>query len=310
MILFKLSSHLSNYLGNEKATGKKIGFVPTMGALHSGHISLINTCKEKNDITVCSIFINPTQFNNKEDLKKYPVTIEHDIDLLEKAGCDVLFLPEVIEIYPARESKVHYDIGQLENIMEGKYRPGHFQGVCQVVDKLLQIIKPTTLYLGQKDYQQCLVLEKLVELKHIQTKVEICPTERETSGLAMSSRNMRLTATEKQQASKIYETLTFIKEDIKAGSLHDIKKKASDYLTSAGFKVDYVELADTKTLITEKTWDGKKPLIALIAAYLNEIRLIDNLMIYVLPFHHITTQSHTHSNIQAFNNKAIQPSTI
>jgi pantoate--beta-alanine ligase len=277
MILFKKVTELVNYITKQKKSGHSIGFVPTMGALHSGHISLINNSKQANSITVGSIFVNPTQFNQAKDFEKYPITIEKDVDLLEKNGCDVLFLPSVQEIYPDDiTQQPHYNLGYLETVLEGKYRPGHFQGVCQVVHRLLNIVQPHNLYLGQKDYQQCMVIKKLIELLNLKISVIICTTLRENDGLAMSSRNMRLNEQERKMAVKISEALYFIKKEIKPGYLQDLKERATQYLTAANFKVDYVEIANADDLTIAENWDGKQKLVALAAAYLNEVRLIDN----------------------------------
>ena len=160
MIIFKQQEPLSKYIEDQKKQGRKVGFVPTMGALHDGHLSLVSEARSANDVVVCSIFINPTQFNNQDDFKYYPVTIEKDIEQLISAGCDILFLPTVEEVYPPTWSKKHFDLGPIENILEGFYRPGHFQGVCMVVHRLLDIVQPGRMYLGQKDYQQCMVIKK------------------------------------------------------------------------------------------------------------------------------------------------------
>ena len=208
MIIFKKRIDISNYIVNYKKTSGKIGFIPTMGALHKGHISLIEASKKTDTLTICSIFVNPTQFNNTADFEKYPVTIEKDIDLLEKAGCNVLFLPSVEEIYPADSSTtLPYELGFIETVLDGKSRPGHFQGVCNVVQRLLDIVQPNTIYLGQKDYQQCMVIKKLTELIQSPTQIIVCPTLRESDGLAMSSRNMRLTTVERIKAIRISEVL-------------------------------------------------------------------------------------------------------
>ena len=280
MIVFKKAADISSYLQQSSQQGNSIGFVPTMGALHQGHISLINISKKQNTVTVCSIFVNPTQFNDAKDFEKYPNTIEKDIDALEKAGCDVLFLPSVSEMYPnGTQNAQNYNLGYLETVLEGKYRPGHFQGVCLVVHRLLTIITADQLYLGQKDYQQCMVIKKLVEIEKMKTTINICPTHRETSGLAMSSRNMRLRDKDKQQALKIFETLSYLKNNIKPGDLSELKKIAVDNLTNAGFKVDYVEIADAGNLDIISHWDGRKKLVAVAAAFLGEVRLIDNLLL-------------------------------
>ena len=277
MIIFKKKIDISNYIVNYKKTSGKIGFIPTMGALHKGHISLIEASKKTDTLTICSIFVNPTQFNNTADFEKYPVTIEKDIDLLEKAGCNVLFLPSVEEIYPADSSTtLPYELGFIETVLDGKYRPGHFQGVCNVVQRLLDIVQPNTIYLGQKDYQQCMVIRKLTELIQSPTQIIVCPTLRESDGLAMSSRNMRLTSVERMKAVKISEVLLFIKQEIKPGNLQDLKQRCINYLTNEGYNVDYVEIADATNLTLLQNWDGKTKLVALVAAFLNEVRLIDN----------------------------------
>ncbi len=277
MIIFKKKIDISNYIVNYKKTSGKIGFIPTMGALHKGHISLIEASKRTDTLTICSIFVNPTQFNNTADFEKYPVTIEKDIDMLEKAGCNVLFLPSVEEIYPEDSSTtLPYELGFIETVLDGKYRPGHFQGVCNVVQRLLDIVQPNTIYLGQKDYQQCIIIKKLTELIQSPTQIIICPTLRESDGLAMSSRNMRLTSVERMKAVKISEVLLFIKQEIKPGNLQDLKQRCINYLTNEGYNVDYVEIADATNLTLLQNWDGKTKLVALVAAFLNEVRLIDN----------------------------------
>lgn len=280
MKLFKKAADLSAYLSSARQTAAGVGFVPTMGALHAGHLSLIARAKAERGITVCSIFVNPTQFNEAKDFEKYPITLEKDIALLEPAGCDVLFIPTVGEMYPGGlQAERHYDLGYLETILEGSYRPGHFQGVCQVVHRLLDIVQPDTLYLGQKDYQQCMVLKKLVEILGMPVNVVVCPTLREADGLAMSSRNMRLNEQERRQAVIISQTLFAVKEAIAPGPLRSIKENAVNNLTKAGYKVDYVEIASASTLQVADEWDGKEKLVALVAAFLNEVRLIDNMLL-------------------------------
>ena len=282
MILFKRSKDLRNYLDSQRKQGRKSGFVPTMGALHGGHISLITGAKKVDGLCISSIFINPTQFNDPADFQEYPITLEKDLALLEAAGCDVLFLPSVEEIYPQGTSTpIHYNLGSLETILEGHFRPGHFQGVCMVVHRLLEIVRPDTLYIGQKDYQQCMVIKKLIELIGLKEliHVKIAPTLREPDGLAMSSRNMRLSEQERKNAIGIYQTLRFVKENLKKGELTDLKKKAQDMLSGEGFKVDYVEIADATTLQIVNQWDGKRKLVALAAAFLNQVRLIDNILL-------------------------------
>lgn len=280
MIVFKKAADIGHFIHKEGKKGRKTGFVPTMGALHRGHISLIETAKESGNLVICSIFVNPTQFNDAKDFQNYPTTIEQDIDQLEKAGCDALFLPSVTEMYPdGLENKTPYDLGYLEKVLEGKYRPGHFQGVCQVVHRLLTFIPADRLYLGQKDFQQCMVIKKMTELTGLKTEIVICPTLRETDGLAMSSRNMRLNELNRAKAVEISKTLLYIKASVKPGSLKDIKNKAVNELDAAGFKTDYVEIADAETLELADTWDGRTKLVALCAAFIGDVRLIDNMLL-------------------------------
>jgi pantoate--beta-alanine ligase len=281
MILFKTAVGVEQKLRAFKNENKSIGFVPTLGALHNGHISLIEASKKQNDITVCSIFVNPTQFNDADDFKKYPVTIEKDILLLEENETDILFLPSVKEIYPSgTDNLLHYDLGFIETILEGKYRPGHFQGVCEVVHRLLSIIQPDNLFLGQKDYQQCMVLKKMIDSLELKTKLVISPTLRETSGLAMSSRNMRLNEDDKIKAITVYQSLLFIKKNIHTKNIETLKAEAAEMLLQNGFeKVDYVEIADAETLSPISHWSEKTKIVALIAAFIGGVRLIDNMVI-------------------------------
>ena len=282
MIIVKKPGALHKFLDKKRSEQKTIGFVPTMGALHSGHISLANEAKKQNNIVVTSIFVNPTQFNDPEDFKKYPVTIEKDILLFEKAGCDVLFLPSVQDIYPGGIKDLkRYELGFLETILEGKFRPGHFQGVCQVMHRLLEIVLPNNLYLGQKDYQQCLVIKKLIGLIGFDNKIKvnICTTLREEDGLAMSSRNTRLNPDDRITAATISAALRYIKENIKQGNTKRSKDEAKEMLLQNGFQTDYVEIANADTLELVEDWDGKQKIVALAAAFLNTIRLIDNMVI-------------------------------
>jgi pantoate--beta-alanine ligase len=280
MLIFHTVQQLQKYLGQQKKEGLVTGFVPTMGALHQGHISLIEQSKKATDLTICSIFVNPTQFNDPKDFEKYPVTINTDIELLLKADVNVLFLPSVKEIYPGgTKDQLHYDLGFLETVLEGEYRPGHFQGVCQVMHRLLDIVKADHLFMGQKDYQQCMVINHLMSSKRIPTKLHIAPTLRETDGLAMSSRNMRLTKEDRQTAVAISQTLNRMKTQLQQGSLRKIKEDATAFLTTKGFRVDYTEIAHADTLALLDNWNGTDPVVALIAAYIGEVRLIDNMLL-------------------------------
>ena len=279
MIIFKQANSLTEYIRSAKNNGQKIGFTPTMGALHQGHLTLVQAANKDNDLTVCSIFVNPTQFNNADDFKHYPVTVEKDIEQLVASGCDVLFLPSVEEVYPPGYQKKHYELGAIENSLEGFYRPGHFQGVCQVVDRLLEIVCPDALYMGQKDFQQCIVVKELLALtgkdKHIQ--LHIIDTVREATGLAMSSRNLRLSEAEKQNATSIYKELVQIKQGIRLRSIDQLKQAAKAHLEELGFMVDYVEIANTQNLAPAQKTD--ESIVALIAASLGNVRLIDNLLL-------------------------------
>jgi pantoate--beta-alanine ligase len=280
MILIKETATLQQHFAKAKLADQQIGFVPTMGALHQGHISLITKAKSENELVVCSIFVNPTQFNNSKDFDKYPITIEKDIALLHDAGCDILFLPSVKEIYPTGIQVLkHYDLGFIEKVYDGAFRPGHFQGVCNVVQRLFEIVTPNNAYFGLKDYQQCMVIQKLVSLMQWQDKLKLlfCDTLREIDGLAMSSRNMRLTVNERQTAPIIYQTLLWIKKAVTAGDLAPILKEAKNKLMEKGLQPDYVDIADATTLEPVTIWNGKQQLICLVAAFLNEVRLIDNM---------------------------------
>lgn len=281
MILFKSIIALQKYLNLQKNSQLSVGFVPTMGALHQGHLSLIAMSKAKCDITVCSIFVNPTQFNDSKDFEKYPITIENDICLLEQAQCDILFLPSANEIYPNGTAlTTHYQLGFLETILEGKFRPNHFQGVCQVVHKLLDIVVPDTLFLGQKDYQQCMVIQQLIALTGIKTQLIIGATLRENTGLAMSSRNMRLSDDDKQKAITIYQSLQYIKQHCNHDLPNVLIEKVTERLLQNGFeKVDYVAICNANNLEPITEINSTIPKVALIAAFLNGVRLIDNLLL-------------------------------
>jgi len=282
MIIVKKKADWINLQDKIRTKDTTLAFVPTMGALHQGHISLLKKSKQLANLTVSSIFINPTQFNNPADFKKYPVTTEEDILMLERNSCDVLFLPGVKEIYPEGEINTnHIDLGYLETILEGEYRPGHFQGVCQVVARLLKIIEPDYLLLGQKDYQQCMVIKKLLDVLESKVQLIICPTVRDNDGLALSSRNLRLTTDERELAPEIYKTLSVIKNELSTKNIEQLKADAIQYLEQKGFKVDYVEVADALDLHAITEWNGRHPAVILAAAFVNDIRLIDNIVVEI-----------------------------
>lgn len=280
MIIFKKAKDLSDYLSAEKSKGNTIGFVPTMGALHNGHRSLIEKAMAETKLVVCSIFVNPTQFNDKKDYEKYPVTRDEDIAMLENAGCHILFTPSVEEMYPQGPASVAaYDFGYLDTILEGAHRPGHFKGVGQIVGRLLEIVQPDYLYLGQKDYQQCMVIKKLLELMHMPSvRIVICPTIREADGLAMSSRNMRLTEPQRTLAGVIYQCLVSIQSK-QSDAFPLVQKQCIELLTDKGFAPEYVMLANADNLELMPDYDPAKKMVALIAAKIGEVRLIDNMLL-------------------------------
>ena len=279
MIIFRTILPYRKWLREQRGQGKSIGFVPTMGALHEGHLSLLRSAGNNGQTTVCSIFVNPTQFNDPNDFKLYPVTTDSDIQQLISIGTDVLFLPSVDEMYPEGPvPKATFELGNLENIFEGAFRPGHFQGVCQVVSRLLDIVEPDHIYMGQKDYQQCMVIARLLELKQSATLLKIMPTLRETSGLAMSSRNMRLSDEEREKATAIWKTMNEMAEALDAHSIPSLEKEAEQKLLAAGFdKVDYCTPADAITL---GPWEPGKDAVILCAAFMGKVRLIDNLLVH------------------------------
>ncbi|MEA5139562.1 pantoate--beta-alanine ligase [Arcicella rigui] len=276
-VFFEIQA-LQTYLNKERLQAKTIGFVPTMGALHEGHLSLIQTAKSQNDITVCSIFVNPTQFNNPDDLAVYPRTLEADCQLLEQVQCDVVFAPSAAEMYPSLPN-IKFNFGILETVMEGKFRPGHFNGVGIVVAKLFNIVQPTKAYFGQKDLQQCAVINCLVRDLSFSLDLVICPTQREQDGLAMSSRNRNLSTEQRALAPAIYKALQQASQQLRTQPAQVVKKAIDDYFASTdGIELEYFEISDFETLLpVEELSEGKTALC--IAAYLGKTRLIDNVII-------------------------------
>ncbi|MBC7849365.1 MAG: pantoate--beta-alanine ligase [Chitinophagaceae bacterium] len=278
MILIKEPSSLRNYL---KQSSKTVGFVPTMGALHEGHLQLVATAKSQADLVVCSIFVNPTQFNDPADFAKYPITLAQDILALERVGLDILFLPTVEGMYPNGTTALEtYDLGFLETVFEGAFRPGHFQGVCQVMSRLLKAVKPQLLFMGQKDYQQCMVVRKLIELIKIDTSLVTCPTIRETDGLAMSSRNKRLTNEQRENATGIFKALNWMQKNLSGYSISELTSHAKQLLEQHDFKTDYVAIADANSLEPIASAAPNKELVALVAAFQGDVRLIDNMLLH------------------------------
>lgn len=269
---------LQAYLQNQRQLGKSVGFVPTMGALHQGHLSLIETAKNQNDIVVCSIFVNPTQFNNPHDLAVYPRTLEADCKMLEEVACDVVFAPSASEMYPSLPT-LKFDFGTLENVMEGKFRPGHFNGVGIVVSKLFNIVQPNKAYFGQKDLQQCAVINCLVKDLSYALDLVICPTQREADGLAMSSRNRNLNEEQRIIAPEIYKSLTTAASLLKHQSSTAVKQFVKEYFeVIEDIELEYFEISDFDTLLPiEELSVGKTALC--IAAFMGKTRLIDNIII-------------------------------
>ena len=277
MKVLKSKKTLIDYVERQREMGKKIGFAPTMGALHQGHLSLYKAAKKENDEVISSIFVNPTQFNNPDDFQKYPKTLEKDLELLEKAGVDAVYVPNVEEMYPDGLNSKKYDFDGLENEMEGTYRPGHFDGVGTIVEELFRQVQPHNAYFGEKDYQQLAIIKKMVEKTKLPVKIHGVPTLRENSGLAMSSRNLRLTEKQRKEATIIYETLLKVKEWFKVLSVKEIKERVEKIFQDSNFELEYFIIADEKTLKETDFFYKDKSYRAFIVAYAGDVRLIDNM---------------------------------
>lgn len=278
--VFNFIADLQSFLKAKRGSGLTVGLVPTMGALHEGHLSLIRRAKKENDIAVASVFVNPVQFNNPTDLEKYPRTPERDVAMLEGAGCDAVFMPSVEEMYPTKVED-HYDFGAIEHVMEGACRPGHFNGVAIVVRKLFEIVEPNRAYFGEKDFQQLAIISKLVKDYHINLEVVPCDIVREKDGLAMSSRNMRLNADERAIAPMIYKVLRETVANVETMSPAEMKAFAlKKYSDIKQFDVEYVEIADETTLQSVTDWKDSQHARIFVALQLGPVRLIDNLRIY------------------------------
>ncbi|MFN8237238.1 MAG: pantoate--beta-alanine ligase [Chitinophagales bacterium] len=282
MRVFHTAHDIQNYLLETNGLDKNlVGFVPTMGALHEGHISLIKASRSKTNVTVCSIFVNPTQFNDKADFEKYPVQIDHDLEMLLAAGCDAVFVPSLEEIYPqGTAQKTEVDLGFIGTTLEAEHRPGHFQGVLQVVKRLLDIVQPDVLFMGQKDYQQCMVIARLIEHYQLPVLLKIIETMREQDGLAMSSRNMRLSPEARIAAKKLSSALFAIKKNIKTTDISQLLLQQQEWLSQdALIRVEYLVAVKGKTLEPITTFSEDTPTTLLIAAYVGNIRMIDNLIV-------------------------------
>jgi len=278
MNIVKTTKDLQNLLSSMRSEGKSIGLVPTMGALHEGHLSLVKQCIADNDVCVVSIFVNPTQFNNKEDLEKYPRTLERDSLLLEKAGGEIIFAPSDKEIYPEPDTRL-FDFGQLDKVMEGVYRSGHFNGVAQVVSRLFDIVKPDRAYFGEKDFQQLAIIREMVKQLGLPVEIVSMPIVREPSGLAMSSRNERLTEEERTIAVNISRILFESREWMHNRSVAETLNKVIDQVNSFdGLDVEYYEIVDGYTLQPVAGWNASDYIVGCIAVYCGDVRLIDNIV--------------------------------
>ncbi len=278
MILVRTVSELKSVL---KSSGKAdlVGFVPTMGALHKGHLSLVQKAVDENPLVVVSIFVNPTQFNDSKDLDRYPRTLVADMKLLETTGCQIVFAPDVTEIYPEPDTR-KFDFGQLDKVMEGKHRPGHFNGVAQVVSKLFEMVQPQKAYFGLKDFQQLAVIKNMVKQLNLSVEIVPCPIIREESGLAMSSRNELLSSEERANAAAISQTL-FKAKELKTGkTVSELEKWVTETINKNPYlEVEYAEIVDDTELQSVKNWDEQSVKILCVAVFCGKIRLIDNIVL-------------------------------
>ena len=275
---------MTEYRVRQRDRGASVGFVPTMGALHEGHMSLVQQAVKENTVTVVSVFVNPIQFNNPDDFKKYPRTEEEDFKMLAAAGVDAVFAPTAEEMYPSEdENKKVYPLGKVAEVMEGKYRPGHFQGVARVLDILFRLVNPRRAYFGEKDFQQIAVVRNLVKSEGLDVEIVACPIKRASDGLALSSRNQRLTEAQRKVAPEIYETLKYSVEYSRQHSVqatHDTVVERLDAIP--GMRVEYFEIVDARTLEPIEDWDESPWIVGCITVFLGDVRLIDNIA-YRLP---------------------------
>ena len=280
MQIIEKVSELLTYVENGKRKGLKTGLVPTMGALHKGHLSLVKRSKQDNDVTIVSLFVNPVQFNNPTDLATYPRQQEEDFKLLAQEGVDVVFAPTVEEIYPEDfDRNRKFDLGKTAEVMEGIYRPGHFQGVALVVNRLFELCRPTHAYFGMKDFQQIAVIRAMVQKEGLDVEIIACPIVREESGLAFSSRNQLLEEQDKESAPEIFQTLNESKEYSLTHSVEETRQWVSDRINSKeNFKLEYFEIVDGETLLPVEEWDEAQYIVGCITVYLGKVRLIDNIV--------------------------------
>ena len=280
MLLAKNTETLVKSLSEWKSSGFSIGFVPTMGALHLGHLSLIKQAISENNKVICSIFVNPTQFNDLKDLENYPNQIEEDLVLLKKIGCDLVFIPAKTDMYPKGYEVIHLNFKDLDKLMEGASRPGHFDGVCTIVSKLFELIQPKNAYFGEKDFQQLAIIRQLNDIQKFNINIVGCPTIREKNGLAMSSRNALLNAREKKIASAIYRILLAAKTQFTNSSIEALKLFVESELNAiSAFSIDYVEIANAQTLEPLNNLEKNEPAVLCVAVFLGSVRLIDNILL-------------------------------
>ena len=280
MHLFKRNEDLHFFLGQFRKIAHRIGFVPTMGALHQGHLSLVQKALEENDLVICSIFVNPTQFDDRQDLATYPRPIEEDFEKLEKIGCQVLYLPNAEQVYPEGIQLLNLDLNGLDRTMEGTYRAGHFKGVVQVVHRLLDIVRPDALYMGQKDFQQYVIVKYMIKALGLAVRLVSVPIVREVDGLAMSSRNIRLGARGRQKASWISKVLFEARREIKMQkNLSLLKASAIKKLKAQEMEIDYFEIINTDTLQSVKHWDDAEQIVACTSVRVEKVRLLDNILL-------------------------------
>lgn len=280
MKVFSKITETTAFIQKQKNSGLTIGFVPTMGALHEGHLSLMRQAKSENDLLVVSIFVNPIQFNNKKDLEKYPKTFESDSFMLEEVGCDILFAPSAIEMYPEPILK-NYDFGLLGDVMEGANRPGHFNGVAIVVKKLFEICLPTKSYFGEKDFQQLAIINKLVKIENLDVEIIPCQIVRESDGLAMSSRNSRLSNEQRQIAPFIYKTLVQARNLAGINSVNDVKIWVENkFESNVAFQLEYFEIANDTDLQKVSNWNDAENIMGFVVANMGNVRLIDNIRLF------------------------------
>ena len=280
MYLFKKTQALRQFLETYRSKNRSIGFVPTMGALHEGHLSLVRQSLESTQCTVCSIFVNPTQFNEASDLEKYPRTPSQDLTMLYKAGCHVVFMPSPEEVYPTGlDTRIKLDFKGLDQPMEGRFRPGHFDGVAQVVKRLLDIVEPDKLFMGQKDYQQFLIVQHMARTLSIPTEVVMSPIVREKSGLAMSSRNQRLGPEQREQAAALHQTLLQVEKWMAEFPPREVEQMALQALQQPGLEPEYFQLVDGQTLQPVSDYESPAAIVACAAIWVGGVRLIDNLIL-------------------------------